>query len=179
MSPSASLAALVRASLLALSLVVSTLAWARPLPTLPFEPVEVGAGTLRYYGFKIYDGKLWSPTGRWQPNAPFALELTYARAFDAADIARRSVDEMLRQRDFPDAQLKRWEAQMAAIFPDVKDGTRVTGVRVPGEGAVFFEGEKRLGQIRDEAFADAFFAIWLGEKTSAPKMRKALLGEAK
>ena len=56
-------------------------ALARPQAPLPFEPAAVGAGTLRFMGFALYDGKLWSPSGRWDADAPYALELIYGHFY--------------------------------------------------------------------------------------------------
>lgn len=161
---------------LALLLFAAGAAFARPQAPLPFEPEAVGAGTLRFMGFALYDGKLWSPTGRWDADAPFALELIYARAFDGEDIARRSLEEIRRLRSVDDATAARWEARLKAIFPDVKAGDRLTGVRLPGQGARFYVGERLLGRIDDEALADAFFAIWFDPRTRAPDLRRKLLG---
>jgi hypothetical protein len=148
---------------------------ASPLPHLS-DYAAVGSGTLRYFGLRIYDATLWSPGGVWSTSQPFALELRYARSFDGAAIARRSIDEMRAQRSVPDATLARWEAQMRAIFPDVREGDRLIGVRQPGQGAVFYQDARRLGRIDDEAFADAFFGIWLHPATREPALRTRLLG---
>lgn len=161
---------------LALLLFAAGSVLARPQAPLPFEPVVVGAGTLRFMGFALYDGKLWSPSGRWNADAPFALELIYARAFDGDDIARRSIDEIRRLRTLDDATAARWEARLSAIFPDVKAGDRLTGVRLPGQGVQFYAGSRPLGRIEDEALAEAFFAIWLDPRTRAPDLRRKLLG---
>ncbi len=149
--------------------------YASPLPHLSgYE--AVGSGTLRFLGLRIYDATLWSPRGVWTNGAPFALELRYARSFDGAAIARRSIEEIRAQRNVPDATLARWEQQMRAIFPDVREGDRLIGVRQPGQGAVFYQDARRLGRIDDEAFADAFFDIWLHPATSEPALRARLLG---
>lgn len=160
----------------ALLLCVTGAAWARPLPALPFEPVPVGAGTLRFLGLPLYDGRLWSPDGRWRVDAPFALELIYARGFDGEDIARRSIDEMRRLGDHAPSTLARWETQLRAVFPDVKPGDRLTGVRLPGAGVRFYAGTRHLGDIGDERFAEAFFGIWFDARTRAPDLRRKLLG---
>lgn len=149
-------------------------AHATPLPHLT-DYAAVGSGTLRVFGLRIYDATLWSPGGSWAPGRPFALELRYARSFDGAAIARRSVEEMRAQRPYPDATLARWEAQMRELLPDVQAGDRLTGVRIPGDGAAFYSGTRKLGQIDDEAFADAFFGIWLAPTTRAPDLRARLL----
>lgn len=148
---------------------------ASPLPQLP-DYQAVGSGTLRYFGLRIYDATLWSPRGVWSAGSPFALELRYARSFDGAAIARRSIDEMRSQRDYPAATLARWEQQMRALFPDVNAGDRLIGVRRPGQGAAFYSGTRKLGQIDDEAFAVAFFDIWLHPSTRVPDLRAQLLG---
>lgn len=153
-------------------------AWAvqaSPLPHLT-DYEAVGSATLRHFGFRIYDATLWSPDGTWSAGRPFALELRYARSFDGASIARRSIEEMQGQRAYPKTDLARWENRMRAVFPDVKEGDRLIGVRIPGQGAVFYSSTRKLGQIDDEAFADAFFDIWLHPSTSAPELRTRLLG---
>ncbi len=150
-------------------------AHASPLPHLTGY-AAVGSGSLRYFGLRIYDATLWSPGGVWSASQPFALELRYARSFEGAAIARRSIEEMRARRSVPDATLARWEAQMRAIFPNVREGDRLIGVRQPGQGAVFYQDARKLGRIDDEAFADAFFGIWLHPATRAPALRARLLG---
>ena len=65
---------------------------------------------------------------------------------------------------------------MTALFPDVKEGTHITGIYLPNESVRFYLDGQWLGEIRDADFARAFFAIWLDPKTSAPDLRKKLLG---
>lgn len=163
------------ASLVAACLLAALNAHASPLPHLSgYE--TVGSGSLRYFGLRIYDATLWSPGGVWRASQPFALELRYARSFEGAAIARRSIEEMRAQGSYAAATLERWEEQMRAIFPDVQAGDRLIGVRIPGAGAVFYHDVRKLGQIDDEAFADAFFGIWLHPATRAPALRARLLG---
>ena len=176
MPPSASpLRRALSAGLAAACLWSTLAAHASPLPHLTGY-TAVGSGTLRFFGLRIYDATLWSPRGVWASGQPFALELRYARSFEGAAIARRSIEEIRAQRSVPDATLARWEQQMRAIFPDVREGDRLIGVRQPGQGAVFYQDARRLGRIDDEAFADAFFDIWLHPATRDPGLRARLLG---
>ena len=162
--------------LLAAAVLLTALAvHASPLPQLP-EYQAVGSGTLRYFGLRIYDATLWSPRGVWSAGGPFALELRYARSFGGADIARRSIEEIRSQRNYPEATLTHWEQRLRALFPDVNAGDRLIGVRVPGQGMAFYSGTRKLGQIDDEAFAVAFFDIWLHPSTRVPDLRARLLG---
>ena len=174
MSRNSALNTLLKTVLTAACLLAASVLHANPLPHLPdFE--AVGSGTMRFLGLRIYDATLWSPSGVWSADQPYALQLVYARSFNGAAIARRSVEEMRGQRAYPATTLARWEQQMRALFPDVKKGDRLIGVRQPGVGAAFYSGTRKLGQIDDEAFADAFFGIWLNPSTSAPALRAQLL----
>ncbi|UUZ55997.1 chalcone isomerase family protein [Massilia sp. H-1] len=67
---------------------------------------------------------------------------------------------------------------MKEIFPDVKEGTRISGVFLPGSQARFYLDGKPLATVPDPEFARAFFAIWLDPKTSAKGLRTALLKDA-
>lgn len=65
---------------------------------------------------------------------------------------------------------------MKKIFPDVEEGMQLTGVYVPGQATRFYRDGLFIGEVSDPEFGPAFFGIWLHPKTSAPKLRAALLG---
>jgi hypothetical protein len=142
----------------------------------------LGAGEYIWFGLKIYDAKLWSDEGGYQRDAifdaPFALDLRYARALQGSRIAEVSIEEMQRMGFGSPSQQKAWLASMKGIFPDVRDGTHLTGVYMPNRGARFYLNGNIVGEVRDPDFARAFFAIWLGPKTSDRKLRNALLADA-
>ena len=140
---------------------------------VPTAPVR-----LRVWGFEVYDARLWTPRGFRHSQAeqfPFALELEYLRKLEGSAIASRSIDEMRRVGSFTDAQAKSWLAAMLQLFPNVREGERITGINLPGVGAEFWVNGQRVGAVKDEAFARLFFGIWLDERTSEPKMRAQLL----
>lgn len=141
-----------------------------------------GHGTFRFYGMKIYDAQLWvGPKGyeaAAPTAAPLAIDLNYARALVGKKIAEASRDEMLKLQVGSAAQRATWLAKMEAIFPDVQEGTHITGVYLPAFGAKFYLDGKLLGEIADPAFGHAFFAIWLDPKTTGGKLREALLADA-
>jgi len=110
--------------------------------------------------------------------AGFALDLRYARALSGSKIAESSIDEIRKLGLGTAAQQQAWLEQMSRLFPDVKEGSRITGVFLPGTGARFYLDGQVLGDIPDTTFALAFFAIWLDPKTSAPSLRTALLANA-
>ncbi len=141
----------------------------------------LGQSRLTVWGFKIYDAQLWAAPG-FNPDRyasqPLALELAYLRAFDAVDIAERSLKEMRRSAMISDAQAQQWSREMRRVFPDVKVGDRILGVHQPGIGASFWVNGKAGGDILDAEFSKLFFGIWLSPKTSEPAMRTALVGGA-
>lgn len=159
--------------------------WAQEPPpelraTLPVAALA-GQATLRVWGFEVYHARLWVAPGfdaTGYAQHPFALELSYLRDFASADIAKRSLSEMRRQGAMESTVEARWEAQMRTVFPDVSASDRITGIHQPGVGAVFLGNGRRLGEIRDPAFAKAFFGIWLSPRTSEPRLRSALLARA-
>lgn len=161
-------------------------AWAQgaPVPTEVAAAVASaqlqGEGRLRFFGMRIYDARLWSGATRVsagnRDTTPFALELVYARGLVGKLIAERSLKEMRRQRDITEAEATRWLSAMETLFPDVKEGDRLTGLHVPGMGARFAFNGQPLGDVRDPEFARLFFGIWLAEQSSEPGLRAALLG---
>ena len=140
---------------------------------MPTAPVR-----LRFWGFDVYDARLWTPQGFRYSQAtqfPFALELQYLRRLEGGAIASRSLDEMRRLATVTDAQAQSWLLAMREVFPNVSEGDRITGINVPGEGVEFWVNGQRAGDVKDPAFAHLFFGIWLSERTSEPKLRAQLL----
>ena len=66
--------------------------------------------------------------------------------------------------------------ELIKIFPDVKKGTVLYGVKTIHSTTQFYQNDVFLGEVKDIQFTQRFFNIWLGEKTSEPKMRQTLLG---
>ena len=138
-----------------------------------------GRATMRFLGWDIYQASLWVPAdfdpARFEQHV-FALELTYLRDLKGRAIAQRSIAEMQRQVTLDDKQAEQWETRMAALFPDVRRGDRITGLYLPGRGARFIANGRELGEVADPRFARLFFGIWLDPRTSEPGLRSALLG---
>ncbi len=140
------------------------------------SPKVVGAAQLKVMFWEIYNAKLAAPNGEWKKDAPFALSLTYLRDFDGEEIASRSVDEMRDIGYEDEVLLAKWYEQMRSVFPNVKEGENITGVMDKEQYTHFYYDGNLIGSIEDKSFGQAFFDIWLNEKTSEPKMRKQLLG---
>ena len=148
--------------------------WREQLP----QANLVGSGDFSWFGFSVYNAKLWSPVQQVDFSQPFALELTYRRTISRETLVDTSLDEIRRINGEPldNEQQSVWTKQMSQAFVDVKDGTRITGVFLPGEGCRFYVDGKLQHVIDDQEFARAFFSIWLDPQTRSPKLRAALLG---
>ncbi len=136
-----------------------------------------GEGNYTYFGLDVYTARLWIGSAGLRgdlPGAqPFALELEYALGLSGVRIAAASVDQMASIGVGSDSERQAWQRQMAAIFPDVKKGTRLCGVYLPGLGARFYLDGKLLATVTDTSFARAFFSIWLHPNTTAKPLRRA------
>ena len=139
---------------------------------------EVGEGRLTYLFWDVYDAELLAPNGEWKAEGPYALRLSYLRNIEGEKIADRSIEEMRDQGNKNEVQLAGWHTQMNKIFPDVQDGTTLSGICTKQQETIFFEDGKEIGRIKDPEFTRAFFNIWLSEKTSAPDLREKLLRQA-
>ena len=144
------------------------------MPTLK----AVGGGLLRIFGFQVYNAYLWTPEGAsFDQTKPHVLDIHYLRTFSAKQLAERSIDEMRGQGTGSEAVYPKWIAEMQRVFADVKEGDRLIGVATPNRTAKFFYNGTYRGEVADAAFTDAFFGIWLSEKSSQPGMRNRLLGK--
>lgn len=139
----------------------------------------MGYGTLRWFGLRVYDGQLWAnsePADFNYKRDPSWLELKYARDFDGSDIAERSIDEMEAIGAGTEVQRQAWLNKLNSIFPNVKKGHTLSALFTPGKGMQLFRNGQPLAKIEDQELAEAFMGIWLDPKTSAPEMRRELIG---
>lgn len=139
------------------------------------EPV--GQGRLTFMLWDVYDATLYAPQGQFQEGQPFALTLSYLREISGRSIADKSIEEMRRLGFDDEVRLATWHTQMREIFPDVKEGVRLTGVYTDKDESVFYHNSKEVGRIADPLFGQYFFKIWLDDRTRAPELRAALLGQ--
>lgn len=148
-----------------------------PEPVSAYVPAAAITGQARmtYMFFDVYDAALYAPEGRWSAEGPYALTLTYLRNINGRAIADRSAEEMRGQGFADEIKLAAWHGQMLQIFPDVKNGTKLTGIHVPGQETRFYQDGVLIGRVRDPDFGRHFFGIWLSQRSSAPQLRARLL----
>ncbi len=136
----------------------------------------VGEGQMRWLGLRIYDASLWATDDAAPTEGAFALEIRYHRDIASTRLVDTSLDEMRRMGVADETAIEAWRDDLEAAFPDVVSGDVIVGVRETDGSAVFYHRGQRTVRIEDADFADAFFAIWLDERTREPGLREALLG---
>jgi hypothetical protein len=102
---------------------------AEPPAGIP-EVGEVGRGQFSRFGFRVYEARLWAPSGRYVPHLPFALSLTYQRSIDGARIVQASLDEMAKL-GVPIGAHPQWRDQWPVYCPMSPRATRSQGCISP------------------------------------------------
>lgn len=165
--------------LLALLLMVTPLC-AQAAPPDELKPVfqsstPYGQAEMNFLLMDVYRIALWTDQQEWSPKSSFALSITYAMGFTSDELWGRTCEEM--QRHAADGEKLCLAAQKtsAAAMPDVRKGDRITALRTDKGTTRFYKNGTVTAEVPTPAFSDAFFAIWLGENTSEPQLRKQLL----
>ena len=164
--------------LLTLMILVSSFSWATEDHQEGFQsPKLIGEGTLKVLMWEIYDLRLFTDGTpfSWQHN--FMLEFEYSRELKKESVIDASLKEFKLQPNVTDKDIKNWEKYLEQVIQPVQKGTKATVTWVP-EGQIIFHYEgSSPSTLENEDFARAFLNIWLGDKTSRPKLRSQLLNE--
>jgi hypothetical protein len=134
--------------------------------------------------FNIYHSQLLSPNGsyRLEPDIsphPLALSITYQRDISQQQLVDATLEQW-QKLGYQPSVTQRWVNQLEHIFPDIQSGNNLTYVTDGVKGQFYFSPVERnhqlIGVIEDEAFNDAFLAIWLSPQTEYPRLRERLIG---
>lgn len=147
-----------------------------PLHAHATEWKLVGKGEMHKLFWHVYDTALYTPSGSYNPNEPYALENTYHMDFIPEELADRTIDEMKHQMQMSEAQETAWRNKLIEIWPTVKEGDVIRAEATPKKQVVFYHNRKHVGTISDPQFVAPFMDIWLGERTTEPGLRTAILG---
>lgn len=170
----------------ALSLVLAASATA---DAAAFEPVLEtaqerlnlrSAGTAYYAGvIRVYDAALYAPAGSSAAavaagTVPRCLVLAYRRDVTRNLIVEAATRVLARQGVAPDslgAPLER----LHAAYRDVRAGDRYRLCHAPGGSAELAVNGELLAREGGDAFATAYFGIWLKDGAISETLREALL----
>jgi hypothetical protein len=134
----------------------------------------LGQGRMTYWGFTLYDAKLFASK---ELKGGIALDIQYLRKFEANALVKQTLDE-LKNLGVSDTQRAEWADPLAKAFKTVQIGDSITAIKKPQGSTQFFYNGQFVSEIFGESFSKAFFGIWLHPKTSAPQLRKVLLGQS-
>ncbi len=144
------------------------------LVTKNISQVEsLGQGRMTYWGFTLYDAKLFASK---EPKGGIALDIHYLRKFESKALVKQTLEE-LKNLGVSDTQRAEWADPLAKAFKTVQEGDSITAIKKPQGSTQFFYNGQFVSEISGESFSQAFFGIWLHPKTSAPQLRKVLLGQ--
>jgi len=141
----------------------------------------IGAGLLRYWGFKAYTGALYleegTPVDEVMSDRAKRIELEYYRAIKGEDFGpatdkfiAKNVDAVTYERLRPRIELHN------SLYEDVQPGDRYSLTYVPGRGTELALNGEPKGIIEGAEFAAAVFSIWLGPKPINNSFKAQILG---
>ena len=165
--------------LLALLILIPNLSWATEDKQEVFQsPKLIGEGTLKVLMWEVYDLRLFTDGTPFSWSDKFMLEFDYNRELKKESVIDASLKEFKLQPNVTDKDIKAWEMYLKQVIQSVQKGTKASVMWFP-EGQIVFNYEGSApSTIENEDFARAFLNIWLGEKTSRPKLRSQLLGDS-
>ena len=135
----------------------------------------VGEARLKVLIWEVYDSALFTPSGRWQGDAPYRLSLHYLRNIPAAKLVEET-EKAWREQGRNHPRLNEWLGLLGDLWPDITEGDNlVFGLNESGDSAFWFNGSP-LGSIEDRDFGPLFGGIWLDPDTPRPELRAQLIG---
>ena len=140
-------------------------------------PFLIGASSLHFLGFKVYDIALWSEDKNFSYEKKFAIFIRYNMNFSKEDLAKKSIEEIEKLHVLSEEERKNYLVQLTKIFSSVKKGDKKMAMFFPDKGVEMFYNGKLNGKIADPKLARLFVDIWLDEKGSYPKVTREVLGK--
>lgn len=152
-------------------------------PVRAEQPLQLrGRGRLYWLGLAVYDAVLYTGEA-FDPAhfaaAPLRLELTYHRKLSRQGIVDRSMQEMARGGPLPPGRQEAWRAFLAQAIPDVTPGQRLASTWLPAQRSTQLlrrQDPEHAHELVDAEFGPRFLGIWLAPHSSAPELRRQLLG---
>ena len=160
-------------SLFNTSLLVASGTWRDNFQSL----TVLGKGTLKVFVWEVYDLTLLSEKNFFSWQHRFVLQFEYKRNLKKDDVIEASIREMRRQNGVTSADLAKWQKNLAKVIEPVEQGTKAAVEWLPVGKIVFYYDAKAPVIIDNEPLARSFINIWLGQETSEPELRAALLNQ--
>ena len=136
----------------------------------------VGTGVLKVFFMDIYSVTLHSKERDYRVSDHFALEFDYKKSVSKKIIVDASMDELSKAPNVSSVEKKAWKQILEKGISDMQAGEKASVVFSKSGNVEFWSENREPISFQDIKFARNFAAIWLGPKTSHPKLRLALLG---
>jgi hypothetical protein len=141
----------------------------------------VGAGLLRYFGFKAYVGALYIEQG-FDADDVFSdtakrIEIEYMRAIKGSDFGPATVKSL--KKNIDEQMLEQLQDRIDyhnSLYVDVQPGDRYALTYLPGRGTELSLNGEPLGVIEGADFAAAIFKIWVGSRPISESFKEQILG---
>lgn len=159
---------------------VSSSCFARETPIGTSNVPLRGAGTLRWWGFRVYSAAFYTAsraedTGEFLGREPHRLVISYYRDIKAADIVKATNVALDQNPDVDREAVQPAFDRINASYVDVKPGDRYELVYEPGVGTSLVHNGTLIDTIPGEEFARALFGIWLSPHALSSSLRHKLL----
>jgi len=146
--------------------------WRAQLPEMSL----VGSGRLQVFFIDIYQLTLVAEDGQYAPGRDFALVFDYLTSVSKASIIDASLDKLADQDRVSAADIKQWRALLNQGIVDMDKGSSAIVIFFKDGRVGFVHGTAAPVMFNAPKFAVKFAAIWLGQKTAYPGLRRQLLG---
>ena len=138
---------------------------------------EVGSGVLKIFFMDIYRLTLYSRERDYRVSDHFALEFNYKKSVSKKTIVNASIDELSNATSVNSLETEAWRQILESGISDMQAGEKASVIFSKSGSVEFWSENREPISFQDREFAENFAAIWLGPKTSHPKLRLALLGK--
>jgi hypothetical protein len=138
---------------------------------------EVGTGILKVFFMDIYSLTLHSRERNYKVSDHFSLEFNYKKSVSKKTIVDASIDELSKAPSVNSLEIEAWRQILEKGISDMQAGEKASVVFSKSGNVEFWSENRKFISFQDLKFAKNFAAIWLGPKTSHPKLRLALLGK--
>lgn len=154
-------------------MLVPCVAYSIPVPDLL---LPVGHAKLKVLWFDIYHADLYSDDGTFNEiKGPLYLKLTYQRNIKKIDLLKETKSQLTLLES--DEFVEPWIHRLNILWPEIIKGDTLSFYLSPLGKGHFYHNGIYIGSMPDPHFGLNFLAIWLGEKSSFPKITKQLIGE--
>ena len=126
----------------------------------------IGTSTLRWGFWDVYDARLVTPSGQFNPQqwqrTEMALIIQYRMDIRSKSLVS-ATDDQWRHLKIPAQQRKPWLDQLATLLPDIRKGDQLSFVMLGATGRLY-SGNRLIGEIKDvEIGAGVFGDLVVGK----------------